>query len=245
MPTTDPARLHALTEELGKKPSYAIGDRRLPSPVTEAEAIDIATALSHEVDDGVKMRARLAASRKLQIHCHAGCNDCCNVVVMVWAPEAERIAEFLRRPNNAAALAHFTEQYRRWRDGLADVLPALSNLSANHKDQAPYFDLLADATRRRVLCAFDRDGRCVVYPVRPLGCRNAHALDTAARCAGDHKDGAKAAALEFAPLDSFMVDATRLLRAAHNSMADTTRHHAEALCRAVARRLGLETAQDP
>ena len=245
MPPSDPARLHALTAELGSKPSYAIGDRRLPSPVSTEDAARIATGLSHEVDDGVRMRAKLAEMRRLHIHCHAGCNACCNVVVMTWAPEAERVAEYLRQPKNAAARAHFEAQYRRWRDGLADVLPELSARSADHRNQAPYFDLLAEATRRRVLCAFDRDGRCVIYGVRPLGCRNAHALDTSARCAGDHPDGAKAAAVEFEPLDGFMVDATRLLRAVHNSMDHThthiRRHHAEALCQAVARRLGIES----
>ena len=34
----DPTRLAALVEEIGKKPSYAFGDRRLPQPIAPEDA---------------------------------------------------------------------------------------------------------------------------------------------------------------------------------------------------------------
>ena len=69
--------------------------------------------------------------------------------------------------------------------------------------------------------------------MRPLGCRNAHALDTNERCVADR---APAAALEFVPLDRLMQSATRLLRAAHNAMSER-RHGLESVGVAVHRLL--------
>ena len=33
-------------------------------------------------------------------------------------------------------------------------------------------------TQRRAMCAFNHEGACSIYPVRPAVCRKAHALDT-------------------------------------------------------------------
>lgn len=81
------------------------------------------------------------------------------------------------------------------------------------------------------MCAFNHDGRCVIHPVRPIGCRNAHALDTNARCRAD--SDRPAAAVSFLPLDEFIKKSTRLLRAAHNASANAERHRNESVCAAV------------
>ncbi len=236
-------RLTEIVSELGGKPSYAYGDRRPSQPVSSEEAARVAEALSQEVDEGVAERTRIAARQSLKLYCHSGCNTCCNVPVMVYRPEALRVAALLRQPEHAEALAHFKADYPRWRAGLGDLLPRLRTLSVPHREQGPWFDLLVEGTRRRVMCAFNREGRCVVYEARPIGCRNANALDTDASCANDHPDGKKATSLEFAPLDQLVVSASRLLRAVHNAMETTVRHESEALCQSVARLLGIEPTE--
>ena len=40
-----------------------------------------------------------------------------------------------------------------------------------------YQDAHVQAWRMGVLCAFNRDGACLIYGVRPSNCRTAHALD--------------------------------------------------------------------
>jgi hypothetical protein len=91
-----------------------------------------------------------------------------------------------------------------------------------------------------VRCALNHEGRCLAYEQRPLGCRNAHALDTDAHCGSNDRTGQPAVAVSFAPLDDLMVGSARLLRAVHNQMEHVERHRAEALCQAVARLIGLD-----
>jgi hypothetical protein len=153
---------------------------------------------------------------------------------MVYLPEALAAARFLARPENAAARAAFLDGHVRWRAAIGDAPERLSDLF-QRGDKAGFDALLMETWRRRVLCAFNHEGRCVIYPVRPIGCRNAHALGTSDRCRPDHPAGT-AEALSFVPLDDFMVRATRLLRATHNA-ASPERHRSETVCAAVHRLL--------
>ena len=63
--------------------------------------------------------------------------------------------------------------------------------------------------------------------MRPLACRNAHALDTDAHCRPDPPQGKPAAAVQFLPLSEFMRTATRLLRATHNASSPPKQRHAQ------------------
>jgi hypothetical protein len=229
----DEARLAHLVDALASKPSYATGERKFPEAVSPDEAAAIAGALQDEFEAGTAKRAELARVQKIHIACQAGCNACCQLVIMVWRPEAEAAAAWLRRPENASALAHFRASYPRWRAAVGEAPEQLAALSAG--PPAPYYEALRAQHRRTIPCAFDQDGRCTIYPARPIGCRNAHALDTAERCRGDW-EGAPPAAVSLEPLSQYLVSATRLLRAAHNA-AGAARHHQEPLCEAVHRLL--------
>ncbi len=93
--------------------------------------------------------------------CRAGCGWCCHVQVAVAAPEALRIAEHLRRALPAREL-----------DQVAARIARLDDRTRG---------LDADARAATGLpCALLVDGRCVVYPVRPLLCRGWNSLDAAA-----------------------------------------------------------------
>ncbi len=226
--SADEERLAALVDELSRKPSYATGERRFPRPVSDEDDAAVAAALHAEADAGTAARARAAAAAGMRIACGPSCTACCEVVVMVYRPEAVAAARWLARPENSAARARFTVERARWRAALADAPARLAEASTG--DPAAYAAAQESAWRRRVLCAFNHDGLCAIYPVRPLGCRNANALETNARCAPDSPSPPEAAA--FAPLDQLLARAKLLLRATHNATG-APRHSQEPLCEAV------------
>ena len=228
---TEDDRLAHLVEELASKRSYAIGGRQFPQPVSEGDAIAIAEALAISVDEGTSAREHAAAEQGMSIACHDGCNYCCEVPVMIFRPEALAAARWLARPENSTARARFLDNYPRWRDAIGDAPAQLSDLFARADPR--YEEELIALWKKRILCAFNHEGHCVIYPVRPIGCRNAHALDTNDRCRPDHPKGS-AEALSFIPLDQFMLRASSLLRATHNAMT-AERHRLEIVCEAVHR----------
>jgi Fe-S-cluster containining protein len=228
-------RLATLVAQLDADERYATGSRRFPGYVTPADAVAVAEALADEFDDGCATRRELAAAASMQLACTAGCHRCCTIVVLVYRPEVLRIVEWLRLAENRAAYDHFLAAYPAWRQQLGDSVDTLPQLFRDGKKAA--FDRLhLDLWRKGALCAFNRDGLCSIYEVRPLGCRNAHALDTADRCVPDPPGGQPATAVSFVPLAQFLQRATRLLRATHNAIG-AQRHHQEALCSAVYRML--------
>ena len=81
--------------------------------------------------------------------------------------------------------------------------------------------------KKGVLCAFNRDGDCTIYPVRPIACRGGHALTTSEYCSGAATR--PAARATFVPLDQFISRTRKLLAATHNAMG-APRGRVEALC---------------
>lgn len=229
--TLDEARLGRLVTELGSDPRYASGSRRFPLAVSDAEAVAIAAGFSDECDAGVAERARLAERQGLRIHCHAGCSSCCSVLVMAFRPETLRIAAFLREPEQAAAREGFLARFPAWRAAVGD-LPERAAARFVSGDQKGYEAVLSEHFRRDIPCAFLDGGRCTVYPARPLGCRDTHALDTAAHCTAEPPDGKPAQALGFVPLENLLRDARHILRATHNATT-TRRHEQTSICVAV------------
>lgn len=222
----DETRLARLVSELGADPRYATGSRRFPLHISSEEAIAIAAALAEEFDLGSQERAALAARQGLQIYCKAGCSTCCEIMVMCYRPEALAIAAWLNQPENQATRERFLAAYPAWRAAVGDTPERLTRRFASGA-QAEYDALHMEQWRKRVLCAFNHEGRCTIYPVRPLACRNAHALDTDAFCRADAPH--PAAAVDFVPLSRFLKDATRILRAAHNATS-SRRHEQQAVC---------------
>ena len=85
------------------------------------------------------------------VACKEGCYWCCYQSVPVTAPEAFRITRFLE-----------TEQLE---DGQKDVVTRLHKLDKKTRGLTP-----KARAKIRIPCAFLKDGRCVIYSVRPLAC---------------------------------------------------------------------------
>jgi hypothetical protein len=224
----DDGGLDQLVQELASDPAYASGERKFPRRVSLDEAAQIAGKLQHEVDRGVDARAEMIASQGWKVACERGCNGCCEEPIMVYRPEAARVARWLDRPENAEARAAFRAAYPAWRDRMGETTARLSAKFAN--DPGSYVQAHVEAWAKRVMCAFNRDGVCLIYPVRPISCRTAHALDTSEHCRGASPRPASRAT--FVPLDQFVARARKLLSAAHHA-ARGPKCRIEALCTVV------------
>ena len=231
-------RRRKLAAELVADVAYASGRRRFPRTVTVADAVWI-TAEGHDrLDEGCEERARLAMARGRVIACGPGCSHCCDQPVTVYRAEAELIAEWLRRPENAAVREQFLAAYPAWRERAGDgFAPLVAAIAAGDVPTEERVHL--EQFQRRARCAFNHQDLCTIYAVRPAVCRHAHALDTSDRCRADRYHGDRAdlpTAMSFVPVDR-LLGATRLLaRAMHNALGGT-RGTPSALCQAVYQRL--------
>lgn len=228
MAADDDGRLDQLIGELASDPGYAAGERKFPRRVSLDEAARIAGRLQDEVDRGVEARAEMVAAQGRELACKRGCNGCCDEPIMIFRPEAARVARWLDLPENAEARAAFRAAYPAWRDRMGDTPARLATRFVN--DPGSYRQAHIEAWSRGVLCAFNQDGACTIYPVRPIICRTGHALDTSAYCSGAATEGATRAT--FVPLDQFVARTRKLLAAAHHA-ARGPKGRVEALCNAV------------
>lgn len=202
-----------LISELGADlEGYATG-RKFSRKVKAEEAAEVAAFLHDQVDKGVEARADAIARSDAKLACTRGCNGCCEEPIMVFRPESARVGLWLAREENAEAKATFLAAYPAWKERIGAISDKLSQLYVT--DPQNYITHHVDAWRKGVLCAFNRDGDCTVYPVRPSVCRTAHALDTNVHCNGATEVPATRAT--FVPLDSFVARARRLLVATHNA----------------------------
>ena len=228
------ARLEALAGSLLSEEDYVTGKRR-PPKLDPADAVAMTRALGEQVDRGCAARDEVAAKQRLPVVCSRGCNGCCEELVMVFLPDAIAIARWLMEPDHHAARDAFLAAYPAWKKATGDGPQKLSDLFARNDREA----FLAEHRvqwAKRVMCAFNVEGACSIYPVRPLPCRYAHAVETHERCSGANFGGQPARRLAFEPLDEYMKHADLILRAAHHALGGD-RRRATALCEVVHRQL--------
>jgi len=207
------------------------GRRRLPV-VTARQAVAITGALQAEIDHAAQVRDAAVEEAGHRVACAPGCNACCHLIVVPMEGEVVAIAEWLERPENAAAREKFFDAFEGWRRRLGPALDELTRVL----DRAPPAEVEAalDAGfRRGALCAFNHDGLCTIYPVRPALCRAAHALDTPMHC-GPAGDG-QIDYYSFEPLEQLMQEMRRLGTVLHHALRGAAPR--EPLCLAVYRRL--------
>jgi Fe-S-cluster containining protein len=154
--------------------------------------------------------------------------------VTVFRAEAIRIAEWLRLAENDAERAAFLAAYPAWLEEVGDGFEPILDAAARG-------DLVAQKRAhtkqqvRAVMCAFNRDGSCSIYRVRPTACRDHHATVTNERCKLEmHSDRPEDAAVgvAFKPLDDFVEQTRMLARSMHHALGGP-RLRPDALCRAV------------
>jgi Fe-S-cluster containining protein len=228
VPQPDDQRYEQLLAELTSNPGYAEGRRAFPRTLTPYDALILTGTLHADADRGGEARAASARSRGLHIACREGCNACCQQPVRVFLPEAIRIAEWLKLPENATVKQAFLEAYPAWRERVGDGFDRIAACKTDDERLAAHLE----QWQKRVMCAFNREGSCTIYPVRPLPCRSAHALDSDERCRPERYQGELPRAHPFAPLDKFVEYAQTVDRAMHHALGGE-RNRKRALCQAV------------
>ena len=243
----DEDELVRLVERLTAKPEYALGTRKFPERIDDDDAAEIAEATQRQLEPALRMREDQARRKRLRIACARGCNVCCEELVVVYLPEAMAVARWLDSAAGAEARAWFLEKYPSWRERAGDGIEREADLNADWTRREEYERAHKEQWKRRVMCAFNHDGACSIYPVRPLLCREGHAVDTNARCCVDVALVDPPRRLTFAPVEEFLKRANVLLRATHNAIAgkekaSTRVNRAEALCELVYRLLTADDA---
>jgi hypothetical protein len=228
---TEDDRLANLAAGVISDAGYLSGRRRYPRTVTADDAVALAGRLQERVDAGCRERARAVERAGAKIACHDGCNACCEHPVMVYRPEAERIARWLALPENASAREAFLAAYPAWRAKIVDCAP-LAEATAAGTSQAAIEAAHRELWQRRALCAFNHDGRCVIYPVRPMLCRDCHALDTETHCRVDDDSGVPVRSYVFVPLAELVRTSRSVLIGLHNAIGAPARRP-ESVCDAV------------
>ena len=208
-------RILQLMNELSN-PDYVSGRRSYPRTLDPDDATFIAGTLQGAVDDGCEVRAKKIADDGMKLACSLGCTYCCEQPILVWLPEAMRVAEWLGRPENAEALRGFLEAYPGWHERIGEATAKVGETTATG-DRMAILKVFLAAFQKRVLCAFNRDGKCSIYPVRPIVCRHHHALETSEHCNADDESDGRRGFVVFKPLDDF-VERARML--------NTSMHHA-------------------
>jgi Fe-S-cluster containining protein len=206
-----------LIEQLGTDLEGYATYRKFPRKLRLDEASEVAAFVHEQVDAGVEARAAAVAQSGEHIACKRGCNGCCEEPIMIFRPEAARVWRWLERPENKETRLAFLAAYPQWKAKIGKTVDRLSELFET--DSANYVQHHVDAWREGVLCPFNRDGDCTVYPVRPTICRTGHALETNANCSGSAEAPAKRAT--FVPLDDFVARTRWLMTATHNATGGT------------------------
>lgn len=207
------ARLDQLIGELAADLDGYATTRKFPSKIPLGDAAAIAERMQTEIDKAVEARAEKIAASGAVLACHRGCAGCCEEPIMVFRPEAARVARWLALPENTDAKAHFLAAYPAWKARIGEAVAKLSHAYTAHP--LSYKAQHVEAWKQGVLCAFNRDGDCTVYPVRPIVCRTGHALETSEHCTGAAP--APAMRATFVPLDQFVTRTRTLLVAVHNA----------------------------
>jgi Fe-S-cluster containining protein len=83
------------------------------------------------------------------------------------------------------------------------------------------------------MCAFNHEGECLIYPVRPMACRTAHAVNTSTHCHPADDSGVKPQRIAFVPLEDLTTISRRVMRAADRAARGPTAGH-ESLVKLVA-----------
>jgi Fe-S-cluster containining protein len=175
----DPERLQRVATELANAVNEREQGRQVRLPVIQrADAAALTNLMHGQLDDAIARRDSEIGSR---MACSKGCNSCCVSPVLITEGEAIAIAEWLREPEHADVRARFEAAYPAWRDQLGDLLA--QNADQRSAEETRAWCLLVQ--QRQAMCAFNYEGACSIYPVRPALCRKAHALDTNQYCNND------------------------------------------------------------
>lgn len=172
---SDPERLQRVALSLAQAVEANEQGKKVRLPVIQrADAAGLTNMMHAQLDEVIAQRDVQIGGR---MACARGCNSCCTSTVLVSEGEAIAVAEWLREPAHADVRARYEAAYPQWRDTLGELIG-----KASTRESEGTHGWLEKVQQSRAMCAFNHEGACSIYPVRPAICRKAHALDTSAHC---------------------------------------------------------------
>lgn len=108
-----------------------------------------------------RVLARLETEDGIVPSCRPGCCACCKQHILVTVVEARALAEYIRLVFTPAGIRALKKRTRRWIDWDRRRLQRM----------AAEVRLQEGAASRHPACPLLTDGRCSVYPMRPITCR--------------------------------------------------------------------------
>jgi len=161
----------------------SLPDPRQPSPrkVRRSEALRVVRDFLETSKEATASMPAVAEAMGVKLACLAGCSDCCEQLVLISAPEADVIAEWLSAPGREALLEAFHRRAGTWLAKCgADALRALIAMGEGRLDDARRSS--RQVALQRQLCPL-HDGRgCTAYEVRPFICRKVYVAHTHENC---------------------------------------------------------------
>ena len=222
---SSPQRLQEVALGLAEAVAARAEGKRVKLPVVQrADATGLVGIMHAQLDDAISRRDAEIGKR---LACHKGCSTCCVSPVLVTEGEAVAVAEWLK--DHADVRAHFDAAYATWRDKLGELVAQASQ----PRDPDENLEWCMTAKRREAMCAFNIDGACSIYPVRPALCRKTHALDTNEHCG---TDGGKVQYYEHPETEAVYEQQHEMRFALHSALRPNA--HIDLLCSAVHRLLG-------
>jgi Fe-S-cluster containining protein len=160
--------------ELAKAVEEGEGDpARVRLPVLQhSDAAALIGMMHGQLDEVIALRDAQIGTR---MACHKGCNKCCGSPIVVSEGEVVAVVEWLREHPDVRA--RFDTAYGAWRDQVGEL--AGQPIPPDAEESRAYVEKVQ---ARNAMCAFNHEGACTIYAVRPAICRKAHAIDTNANC---------------------------------------------------------------
>ncbi|MBI5696402.1 MAG: YkgJ family cysteine cluster protein [Nitrospirae bacterium] len=117
----------------------------------------------HEALDAAIVRALEGlAARGRRVSCARGCAWCCRLPVRATLPEAALVAEYVRATMPEAESEELSARLAGWVSWHNDTLPELSARGVSMQDAWQ---------EHGPGCPFLKEESCLIYSVRPMGCR--------------------------------------------------------------------------
>jgi len=122
---------------------------------------DLAKAYLREIDDALERAQGALTTRGIALTCRPGCSACCSLPVNATYPEAVLAAAYIREHFSPVEMRELLEKAESWMDWSGRELSEY----AQGADLASFCSIYGPG------CPLLSDGRCSIYPVRPMGCR--------------------------------------------------------------------------
>ncbi len=110
--------------------------------------------------------------------CHSGCSACCSMLIEIFKLEAFVIIEYIKKTNQEYLFDRIENTYNIVKDLITE-----SPLGTDNKDEIEKFKV--DYFKKKIPCVFLVDGRCSIYPVRPVNCATYHSYGLYKECLKD------------------------------------------------------------